>query len=94
MWIQVEFRLDIKYRLCGLSFSHDIPLKSSFFINKKDGWSNHLLLGLCFCPLLKKSLTALSGRPVQNTSLFFALIKKIFLQNLVEIIFEYHKKYF
>ena len=25
---------------------------------------------------------------------FFALIKKIFLQNLVEIIFRYHKKYF
>ena len=30
----------------------------------------------------------------KNIFLFFALIKKIFLQNLVEIIFRYHKKYF
>ena len=33
--------------------------------------------------------TALFGHHVQND--FFALIKKIFLQPLVEIIFRYHK---
>ena len=33
--------------------------------------------------------TALFGHQVQNH--FFALIKKIFLQTLVEIIFRYHK---
>ena len=32
--------------------------------------------------------TALFGHQVQN--IFFALIKKIFLQTLVEIIFRYH----
>ena len=36
--------------------------------------------------------TALFGHQVQNN--FFALIKKIFLQPLVEIIFRYHKKCF
>ena len=36
--------------------------------------------------------TALFGHQVQN--IFFALIKKIFLQTLVEIIFRYHKKNF
>ena len=30
----------------------------------------------------------------KNIFLFFALIKKIFLQNLVKIVFRYHKKYF
>ena len=30
----------------------------------------------------------------KNIFLFFALIKKMFLQNLVEIMFRYHKKYF
>ena len=38
-----------------------------------------------------KICTALLGHPVQNNS--FALIKKIFLQALVEIIFRYQKKY-
>ena len=36
--------------------------------------------------------TALFGHQVQNN--FFALIKKIFLQPLVEIIFRYHKFFF
>ena len=36
--------------------------------------------------------TALFGHQVQNN--FFALIKKIFLQTLVEIIYRYHKKIF
>ena len=36
--------------------------------------------------------TALFGHQVQNN--FFALIKKIFLQTLVEIIFRYHKFFF
>ena len=36
--------------------------------------------------------TALFGHQVQNN--FFALIKKIFLQTLVEIIFRYHKIFF
>ena len=36
--------------------------------------------------------TALLGHQVQNK--FFALIKKIFLQTLVEIIFRYQKKFF
>ena len=36
--------------------------------------------------------TALFGHQVQNN--FFALIKKIFLQTLVEIIFRYQKKFF
>ena len=40
-------------------------------------------------------MTAVLGHPVQNLYfLFFALIKKIFLQTLVEIIFWYHKTYF
>ena len=36
--------------------------------------------------------TALFGHQVQN--IFFALIKKIFLKFLVEIIFSYHKIFF
>ena len=36
--------------------------------------------------------TALFGQQVQNN--FFALIKKIFLQTLTEIIFRYHKNFF
>ena len=36
--------------------------------------------------------TALFGHQVQNN--FFALIKKIFLQTLVEIIFRYQKHFF
>ena len=36
--------------------------------------------------------TALFGHQVQNN--FFALIKKIFLQTLVQIIFRFHKKFF
>ena len=36
--------------------------------------------------------TALFGHQVQNN--FFALIKKIFLQPLVKIIFRYHKNFF
>ena len=36
--------------------------------------------------------TVLFGHQVQNN--FFALIKKIFLQPLVEIIFRYHKEFF
>ena len=36
--------------------------------------------------------TALFGHQVQNN--FFALIKKIFLQTLVEIIFRYHTFFF
>ena len=39
-----------------------------------------------------RGCTALFGHQVQNN--FFALIKKIFLQTLVEIIFRYHKKFF
>ena len=38
--------------------------------------------------LVLPSLTAPLEHPVQN--IFFALIKKIFLQTLVEIIFRYH----
>ena len=37
---------------------------------------------------------ALFGQPVQKYPIFFALIKKIFLQTLGEIIFRYHEKYF
>ena len=40
------------------------------------------------CPSLL-AFTALFGHQVQNN--FFALIKKIFLQTLVETIFRYHK---
>ena len=36
--------------------------------------------------------TTLFGHQVQNN--FFALIKRIFLQTLVEIIFRYHKSFF
>ena len=42
-------------------------------------------------PMKKSSVrggTALFGHQVQN--IFFALIKKIFLQNLVAMIFRYH----
>ena len=39
-----------------------------------------------------RGCTALFGHQVQNN--FFALIKKIFLQTLVEIIFRYHKIFF
>ena len=39
-----------------------------------------------------RGCTALFGHQVQN--IFFALIKKIFLQTLVEIIFRYHKFFF
>ena len=53
----------------------------------------------CGCPYEKKNqkfrvrgCTALFGHQVQNN--FFALIKKIFLQTLVEIIFRYHKFFF
>ena len=54
----------------------------------------------CRCPYEKKKFqkfcvrrcTALFGHQVQNN--FFALIKKIFLQTLVEIIFRYHKIFF
>ena len=54
-----------------------------------------------FCPLLKIFWLRLPpsystfGKPSTKIFfLFFALIKKIFLQTLVEIIFRYHKKYF
>ena len=39
-----------------------------------------------------RGCTALFGHQVQNN--FFALIKKIFLQPQVEIIFRYHKNFF
>ena len=39
-----------------------------------------------------RGCTALFGHQVQNN--FFALIKKIYLQTLVEIIFRYHKTFF
>ena len=39
-----------------------------------------------------RGCTALFGHQVQNN--YFALIKKIFLQTLVEIIFNYHKFFF
>ena len=45
-----------------------------------------------FKKLVLPPLTALLGHQVQN--IFFALIKAIFLQTLVEIIFRYHIKYF
>ena len=53
----------------------------------------------CGCPYEKKEQkssvrggTALFGHQVKNH--FFALIKKIFLHTLVEIIFRYHKNFF
>ena len=39
-----------------------------------------------------RGCTALFGHQVQNN--FFALIKKIFLKTLVEIIFRYHTNFF
>merc|ERR1711911_399095 len=45
-----------------------------------------------FQKICVRGCTALFGHQVQNN--FFALIKKIFLQTLVEIIFRYHKNFF
>ena len=79
---------------------------SFFAIYSKNLQATHTSKFVIICniflrmPLWKKKFqkfsvrgcTALFGHQVQNN--FFALIKKIFLQTLVEIIFRYHKFFF
>ena len=79
---------------------------SFFAIYSKNLQATHTSKFVIICniflrmPLWKKKFqkfcvrgcTALFGHQVQNN--FFALIKKIFLQTLVEIIFRYHKNLF
>ena len=69
-----------------------LPVSMNFFaIYSKNLQATHTWIFFWGCPYEKKTqknLTALLGHLVQN--IFFSLIKKLFLQHLVEIIFKYH----